>query len=161
LPYAIVCSPEPPRRFQARSVRDTGRSVARYFSGQMSRPGGAWPSSLRGGLPGISPHPRSPGVPWVWHDAPLRVFLLQRIGTPHTLYLFQKYDTATACCAAMTEGVPFSTTHATELSKFLFGAAVEAAGRVRHRVVGQQRLSNPLVPTRANLSQTAFATGSI
>jgi hypothetical protein len=57
------CSSEPPRRFQARSVLDTGRSVARYFSGQMSRPGGAWPSSLRGGLPGISPHPRSPGVP--------------------------------------------------------------------------------------------------
>ena len=106
MPFAIVCSSEPPRRFQARSVLDTGRSVARYFSGQMSRPGGAWPSSLRGGLPGISPHPRSPGVPWVWHDAPLRVFLLQRTGTLHTLYLFQKYDIATACCAVMTEGAP-------------------------------------------------------
>src|SRR5271155_1786446 len=35
----------------------------------------------------------------VWHDAPLRVFLLQRVGTLHTLYLFQKYDIATACCA--------------------------------------------------------------
>ena len=92
LSYAIVCSSEPPRRFQARTVLDIGRSVARYFSGQMSRPGGAWPSSLRGGLPGISPHPRSPGVPWVWHDAPLRVFLLQRIGTQHTLYIWQTYD---------------------------------------------------------------------
>ena len=57
-----------------------------------------WPSRY------ISPHPRSPGVTWVWHDAPLRVFLLQRTGTLHTLYLFQKYDIATACYAAMTEG---------------------------------------------------------
>ena len=57
---------------------------------------------------------------------------------------------------------PILHTHATELSKFLFGAAVEAAGRVRHRVVGQQRLSchpnfgvrlSPLLLTRAVLSQ--------
>jgi hypothetical protein len=109
LPYAIVCSPEPPVAFRP-DLSSTPADQSLATSRDKCRvPAGLGLRGLRGGLPGISPHPRSPGVPWVWHDAPLRVFLLQRIGTPHTLYLFQKYDTATACCAAMTEGAPFST----------------------------------------------------
>ena len=144
LSYAIVCSSEPPRRFQARSVLDTGRSVARYFSGQMSRPGGAWPSSLRGGLPGISPHPRSPGVPWVWHDAPLRVFLLQRIGTPHTLYLFQKYDIATGMLRGNDRRRPHSPPPMRQNSP------IQSLGGVV-----------PTCPYSGSLVPAAFATGSI
>ena len=128
----------------------------------MSRPGGAWPSSLRGGLPGISPHPRSPGVPWVWHDAPLRVFLLQRIGTLHTLYLFQKYDTATACCAAMTEGAAILHHPCDRTLQILIWRRCRGRSRIKAPrcwpttpILPSKlwvRLS-PLVPTRAVLSQ--------
>src|SRR5207302_110486 len=45
------------------SIRDIGRSVARYFTGQLPSPGRAWPSSFRGGLP-VDPYiPMVPDVP--------------------------------------------------------------------------------------------------
>jgi hypothetical protein len=54
------------------SIRDIGRSVARYFTGRLSSPGRAWPSSFRGGLP-VDPYiPMVPDVP-IGTDAPPRV----------------------------------------------------------------------------------------
>jgi hypothetical protein len=55
-----------------RSIRDIGRSVARYFTGQLSSPGRAWPSSFRGGLPVYPYIPMVPDVP-IGTDAPPRV----------------------------------------------------------------------------------------
>jgi hypothetical protein len=155
------CSSEPPRRFQARSVLDTGRSVARYFSGQMSRPGGAWPSSLRGGLPGISPHPRSPGCHW--HDAPLRVFPLRRTDILRSLYPCQKYDITPSCCVVMTEGA--ATHRQNSPSSYLARIAVEPRASKAPRcwpttpILPSKPLANSslLVLTRADLSQTAIA----
>ena len=67
------------RRLQAQSVLDTGRSVVRNFSGQMSRPGGL---GLRTYAVAFPLYPRIPlSGSALEHGALLRVRPLRRTGT--------------------------------------------------------------------------------